>query len=201
MLSTMFTEEYKRYLERLKHYVYMELVPKTAIFDYFTRHAVKTDYDEGNEPLMWYIRSAFYYDLTFSIYRLYDTKSDRNIYHFVRHAEAHASSIPWKKPLTSSDFEAQHDLLATVEAQKERLRLRRNKFFGHYDKQYFYEPGEIDTAYPFSNDDALALVRVLQQIVSKHSWALDLSAAVSMEEAVYVAAEKLYKRILELDDA
>lgn len=190
-------ENYEKYLERMNHLVFSELVPKAAIFDYFTRHATETeDALEENEPLIWYVRSGLHYDVTFSLYRLYDNNSDRNIYHFIDFAEQQASSIPWKTSLTSTDFTFQRSLLATVEQQKERLRKRRNKFFAHYDKKYFYEPDNITNDFPFSNSDAIEMIRVLQQIVGKHSFALHASAMISMEHVFYVAAEKLYKRIV-----
>lgn len=66
-------DEYRRYLERLKQIVSMEVVPKTAMFDYFTRHIYRIDQDPVKaEPLIWYIQSALLSDLTFSLHRLYD---------------------------------------------------------------------------------------------------------------------------------
>jgi hypothetical protein len=54
----------------------MEVVPRTAIFDYFTSRIYKRDEQPADvEPLLWYLQSAFYSDLTFSIYRLFDKKS------------------------------------------------------------------------------------------------------------------------------
>ncbi len=75
------------------------------------------------------------------------------------------------------------------------MRKRRNKFFGHYTEKFFYEPEKINDDFPFSNEDAMTLVRVLQKIVSAHMRAFHGNVSISMEGFVYVAAEKLYEAI------
>lgn len=188
--------EYRAYLERLDQLVSMEVVPKTAIFDYFTSHIYRYDTRPADiEPLVWYIQSAFYSDLTFSIFRLFDKNSDRNIYHFLEHTTAHHSAIEWKTRLTVDELAKQQDLLVSVAPVIENLRKRRNKFFGHYDKRYFYEPDGINIDFPFSNEDAKALVRVLQTILADHKRALTGAASISIDGFAYAAAEKLYEKL------
>lgn len=188
--------EYEKYLERLDEIVAMEVVPKVAIFDYFTAHAKRAgEIPDEVEPLQWYLRSALYSDVTFSIFRLFDRVGDRNIYHFLSYARKNLAAIAWKTPLTSIDIDRHEEALKDVTGLIENLKKRRNKFFGHYDKRYFYEPDLINTSFPFSNDDAKALVRVLQTIVADHKRALTGSSSISMDGFVYVAAEKLYKKL------
>lgn len=188
--------EYEKYLERLDEIVAMEVVPKVAIFDYFTVHAKREgEIPDEVEPLQWYLRSALYSDVTFSIFRLFDRVGDRNIYHFLSYAQNNLTAIAWKTPFTSIDIDRNEEALKDVAGLIENLKKRRNKFFGHYDKSYFYEPDLINTSFPFSNDDAKTLVRVLQTIVADHKRALTGSSSISMDGFVYVAAEKLYKKL------
>ncbi|WP_116812404.1 hypothetical protein [Steroidobacter cummioxidans] len=188
--------EYYRYLERLDQLVSFEVVPKLAIFDYFTVHAKKAgEIPDEVEPLQWYLISALYSDITFSIFRLFDTGGGRNIYHFLSHARDNLESIAWTEPLTPADIDRHDKILEDVFGAKENLRKRRNKFFGHYDKDYFYEPDLINESFPFSNDDAKALVRALQTIISDHKRALTGTGSISIDGFVYVAAEKLYKKL------
>lgn len=188
--------EYHRYLERLDQLVYHEVVPKLAIFDYFTTHAkVVGEIPDEVEPLQWYLRSALYSDVTFSIFRLYDRRGHRNIYHFLQHARKCLKSISWVNPLTPEDIDRHEKKLEDVAGLVENLKERRNKFFGHYDKDYFYEPDLINTSFPFSNDDAKALVRALQVIVSDHNRALTGRSSISIDGFAYVAAERLYKKL------
>jgi hypothetical protein len=188
--------EYQQYLDRMQKLISMEIVPKTAIFDYFTKHLYERDEDPHSvEPLLWYIQSGLYSDLTFSIYRLFDKNGDRNIYHFTHYAQQHKNTIPWKTPLVASDFARHEKLLADIFPKIENLRKRRNKFFAHYSKKFFYEPDKINEEFPFSNTDAMELVRVLQKIISDHTMALNNSAAISVEGFVYAAAESLYQAI------
>ena len=176
--------------------VSMEVVPKVAIFDYFTAHAKNAgEIPEEVEPLQWYLKSALYSDVTFSIFKLFDRVGDRHIYHFLSYSRSNLVSIEWKTALTNVDIDRHEAALQDVVGLVENLKKRRNKFFGHYDKNYFYEPDLIDTSFPFSNDDAKALVRVLQTIVADHKRALTGSSSISIDGFVYAAAEKLYKKL------
>lgn len=189
--------EYEMYLDRLHQLIYMEVVPKTAIFDYFTRHIYRLDdkpYEK--EPLIWFIQTALYSDITFSIFRLFDKNSDRNIFHFLEYTEKHLSSIQWKTPLDQSKITEQRVALTAVSAQIDLLRKRRNKFFGHYSKKFFYDPNKVNDDFPFSNDDAISLVRVLQRIISAHIHAFHGHGPLSLEGFLYVAAEKLCEAML-----
>ncbi len=188
--------EYQKYLERLDQIVSMEVVPKVVIFDYFTSHAKSAgEIPDEVEPLQWYLRSALYSDVTFSIFKLFDKVGDRHIYHFLSYARNNLAAIEWKTPLTSVDIDRHEEALKDVASLIENLKKRRNKFFGHYDKSYFYEPDLINKSFPFSNDDAKALVRILQTIVADHKRALTGSISISIDGFVYVAAEKLYKKL------
>lgn len=185
--------EYEQYLNRLDGIIYQEVVPKTAVFDYFTSHLYAYDSEPYQvEPLIFFLQSAFYSDITFSIFRLFDKSSDRNIYHFLNHTEQHLSSIRWKTPLDLTQINQQRHALVQVSDQVENLRKRRNKFFGHYDKKFFYEPEKMNDDFPFSNEDAKTLVRVLQGIISEHNHAFHGRGSISMDNFVYLAAEKLY---------
>lgn len=189
--------EYEKYLNRLNQLIYQEVVPKTAIFDYFTSHLYRLDdkpYEK--EPLVWFIQTALYSDITFSIFRLFDRNSDRNIFHFLDYTERHLSRIKWKTPLSQANINEQQAALAAISSHIELLRKRRNKFFGHYSKKFFYEPDKVNDDYPFSNEDAITLVRVLQRIVSAHMHAFHGHASISIEAFLYVAAEKLYQAML-----
>ena len=192
----MMTNQYKNYLRRLQEIVGLEVVPKTAIFDYFTSHIYKEDEaPEEVEPLIWYLQSALLTDLTFTIYRLYDRGADRNIYHFVEFADQNKSKIEWLKPLERSDYEKQRELLSSIENITDTLKKRRNKYFAHYDKKYFYDPDQIEAELPFSNNNAKHLVRVAQGILNQHSHALDGTGKISIDGFAYVAADNLYQKL------
>ena len=55
------------------------------------------------------------------------------------------------------------------------------------------DPTLMDETNPFSNDDAIAIVRVVQKIVAHYCKALFGSTPISMEVFVTGAAEKLYE--------
>ncbi|MDA1074388.1 MAG: hypothetical protein O3A63_06455 [Proteobacteria bacterium] len=190
------TEEYTRYLRRLQQIVVREVVPKTAVFDYFSHKIYDLDEDPQRvEPLIWYIQSGLLADLTFSIYRLYDKRSQKSILDFTHMTRLSLDNITWMKPLSSADLDRHDALLESVDPICENLRKRRNKLFAHYDSDFFFEPDRVDRVYPFSTDDAKRLVRVLQKILADHSRALDGSVAASLDGFAYAAAEKLYGKL------
>jgi AbiU2 len=189
--------EYQRYLQRLSNFVYSEVVPKLAVFDYFTAYAYRVEVDpQAKEPLLGLIQSGLHFDITFSIQRLFDTNGDRNIFGFLSHAADNIHCIPWKTPLTLTDINSQRAALKTVMPERERLRKRRNKVFGHYDDECFFNPEQVDALFPFSNEDAKTLVRTLQRILSAHTHALTGTGNISMEGVFYVGAERLFARML-----
>lgn len=191
--------EYVTYLERLNHLIYVELVPKVAMLDYFSVHARKYEPPpEEVEPLLWFITSGVYYDVTLSLYRLFDNNnSDRNIHHFINVTSNELRIIPWKSPPSKSDV-AKHRL--DIESKRvliDRLTSRRNKFFAHYDKKYFYDPNLISDDFPFSIEDAKELTRILQRIISFYHGALHGNWPLSLEGFVYVGAERIYDAMRE----
>ncbi len=188
--------EYTRYLERLRAILYHEVVPKMAVFDYFTNHIYARDKDpDAVEPLMWFIQSALYSDITFSLFRLIDTESGRNIADFLTHAADNLSTIPWKNPMSLAEIEEQRGSLGALKQQLKNLKARRNKFFGHCDSEFFYEPDKLDAVFPFSTEDAKTLIRTLQKIIAAHMWALNGTLPISFDGVAYLAAERLYEKL------
>lgn len=192
--------DYPAYLGRLKNLVYLELVGKAAVFDYFTRHAGRGEDEDvlTAVPLLWFFQSGLLHDLTLSLSRLFETSSDpnsRNIRHFLATTERLLPQIPWTKPVSSATVMSHRRLLDGVRRETERLIARRNKFFAHYDGSFFDEPDAMEQRYPFTNDDAISLVRVLQKIVSDYHEALHGSRVISMEEVFYIHAERVYEQM------
>lgn len=193
------SDEYPRYLQRLTQIVSLEVVPKMAVFDYFTAHAPPAG-DAATETVLWFIRSGLYSDITFSLFRLIDRGGERNIHHFLNHTEQHLRSIPWKTPLTLKDIQEHRGALEAHETQVKHLLMRRNKFFGHYGKEFFYDPETLNTTHPFTNEDAKALIRTLQRILSAHTHALNGRGTLSLEGVFYVATERLFDQLRQAPD-
>ena len=191
------SEFYRQYLERLTQLVYQELVAKVAVFDYFTKHAYGYgDEPSDVEPLIWFFQSGLYYDVTFSLFRLIDqNNSDRNVYHFLNYTEQNVKKIAWKKPLPAGEIKRLRDSMLSVSPEVNCLIKRRNKFFGHYDKEFFYEPDKIEDEYPFTNQDAVAIVRVLQGVVASCHEAFFGSRPMSVEGFYYAHAEGFYEAL------
>lgn len=187
--------EYQRYLRRLTDLIYSELVPKVAMLDYFSVHAHEFSPPPNEvEPLLWFIDSGLYYDTTFSLYRLvHPAQSDRNIIHFLRITKDEYKRIEWSEPFKRNVI-VQH--LSEWEEKSEivdRLVMRRNKFFAHYDKEYFYEPDRLSNEVPFSIEEAKDLTRLLQKTISFYHAHIFGSWPISMEGFVYAGAYRLYE--------
>lgn len=195
----MIEEDYKTYLNRLKQLVYIELVTKVAVFDYFSEHAPR--YGESRfevEPLLWPIISGLHYDVTLSLYRLvHNRSSDRNILHFLKITKAVRRDIAWMEPVEETDIDRFLDRWAAKADVISNLVKRRNKFFAHYDKEHFLEPDVSLGVYPFDVNDAKDLTRLLQDTVSFFNGCLYGSRPLSMEGFVYSRAERLFETMRE----
>lgn len=191
----MIEEDYKAYLNRLKHLVYVELVTKVAVFDYFSEHAPRHGENVLEvEPLLWPIISGLHYDVTLSLYRLvYHRSSDRNILHFLNTTKAMRGNISWKEPVEEAAIDCFLDRWADKANVISNLVKRRNKFFAHYDKEHFLEPDVSLEIYPFDVENAKDLIRLLQETISFFSGCLYGSRPISMEGFVYARAERLFE--------
>ncbi len=49
---------------------------------------------------------------------------------------------------------------------------RRDKYFAHLDKEYFYDPSKIFSDYPLAEGDVLALIRCIMDIFQEHEQGL-----------------------------
>jgi hypothetical protein len=188
-------EEYQNYVQRLADLVYNELVPKIALLDYFTVHAYEhSPSPEEIEPLLWFVNSGLHYDTTFSLYRLvYPKQSDRNIVHFLNVTKQNFNQIEWADPFQKASIDKHLADWASKSETTGRLVTRRNKFFAHYDKDYFYDPDKLSVEVPFSVEDAKDLVRLLQNTISFYHYHLFGSRRVSLEGFVYSGADQLYQ--------
>ncbi|MDR9759428.1 hypothetical protein RJJ37_07245 [Rhizobium redzepovicii] len=191
----MTNDEYQEYLLRLTHLVYTELVPKVAMLDYFSVHANEFSPPPNEvEPLLWFVNSGLFYDTTFSLYRLvHPIQSDRNVIHFLRITKDNYKRIEWTKQFKRgviiehlSEWEGQSEII-------DRLVKRRNKFFAHYDKEYFYEPDGLTDEVPFTIDEAKDLTRLLQKTVGFYHQHVYGSTPISMEGFVYAGAYRMYE--------
>lgn len=195
-------EEYGRYLNRLANLVYSELVPKVAMLDFFTEHVseFKTPPEEV-EPLLWFVRSGLQYDVTFSLYRLvYNRQSDRNIIHFLKVTDGSFDQIKWVETFEKSaiaehlsDWEARDELVS-------RLVKRRNKFFAHYDEEFFYDPDILTEVYPFSMEDTKTLTRQLQNTIHFYCRRHSGSMPISMEGFVHGATYRLFENLIKVHE-
>jgi AbiU2 len=190
--------EYERYLFRLHHLIYAELAQKVATLDYFSVHAVKLDPNPGKVELaLPVIISGLLYDVTFSLFRLVDKRnSDRNIHHFLNVTEQVQKDIPWREPFGPQQIKNHRTLIEESSARIDRLIKRRNKFFAHYDKAYFYDEEALDRAVPFDIEDAKHLTEILTDIVLFYCAAFNGRRYVrNWQFVVYTNARRLYERI------
>jgi hypothetical protein len=194
------TEEYSQYLKQLQYVVYDQLLPQVVMIRTIAKQA--RDFDVTTievEPLLHHIFTGLTHEIVLLLARLFDKKnSDYNIYHFIEYARTNLAVIEWKDPVAISNesLKEQLHLIAAHETTIEMLRKQRNKYYAHYDKKYFFSPEALETDYPFSVDDAVSLMVLLQTVIAKHSLALWLSCRICMDHACEMAAYRLFSTLL-----
>lgn len=194
--------EYCAYLKRLYNLVYVELAQKVAAMEFFVRNGelVRRDMAAGLiEPVLPAIISGLHYDVTFSLYRLFDKRnSDRNIFDFLNKTEQIHDQLSWKSPFPKDNIKSHRLLLDELADPIERLAKRRNKFFAHYDRRYFDDRTLLDIDFPFGVDDACTLLDALVEIVLFYGSAYDgIHSVRNWQIVVYSSTERLYSRIRE----
>jgi hypothetical protein len=194
--------EYSAYLNRLYSLVYVELAQKVAAMEFFVRNSdlVKRDMAAGLiEPVLPAIISGLHYDVTFSLYRLFDKRnSARNIFDFLNKTDHIYDDISWKLPFPKDKITSHRLLLDGLSDPIGRLAKRRNKFFAHYDGRYFDDRTLLDTDFPFGVDDACTLLDALVEIVLFYGSAYDgIHSVRNWQIVVYSSTERLYNRIRE----
>lgn len=189
------TDEFDAYLGRLVDIVQMSLVPKIAFFSYLTDKP--SDYNETlieTEPLLHYVHSSLHYEIVLTLFRLYDKRNScRNIFHFLNWIEQNSKYIEWKINPTGSSIKAFKLALDAVEPEMALLIARRNKYFAHYDKKFFYDPSVMDIEYPFTHSNALTLVRLLQKIICHFSQARSGAVPLAIDDIVTISADNLFR--------
>lgn len=187
------TERFRAYLDRLRSLVYMELGPKVAVANYFHRDIYGfKEHPEDVDPLIWFFQSGLHYDVTLSLHRLVDRRGERNIFHFIDFMERDVGKIQWKRKPDLSFFSDCRAKLSAISVSIDHLKTRRDKFFAHYDKRFFYEPDKMDVDCPFTSQDAIEVVRALQFVVAGASEAFAGAIPIAVEGFYRAGAEKMY---------
>lgn len=86
------------------------------------------------------------------------TKKDDN-YWYVRDYEE----------ITLKDIEEDRNKIRSLEALTKSLKLRRDKYIAHFDKEYFFEPGKLDKDAPIFKSDIGKLIDILKDIPNRYS--------------------------------
>lgn len=190
---------YKSSLSRYKEIVSTVLVPKVALYDFFSR---KLSVEEGailqKAPLLFYMVEALYLDIVLTFTKLLDGKrSERNLLRFIDYCESNRTKIQWKdKPLPLDVLRVNRAELRKHENTIENLKIHRDKYFAHSDKDYFLEPEKLNSDFPVSRENIIELLRSIQRLLSAHSHGLNGTGSISMDSFIYVAAEQFLEKLV-----
>ena len=121
--------------------------------------------------------------------KLFDKNGQRGIFNFLSFIENNLGIFSIEQLQRRRNYPAGHRLLdqepITVETINEYKRLiesleclpsfrtRRDKFYAHFDKEYFFDPDRLAEEAPLTRDDLEEVVRILSEIIDHYSCAYD----------------------------
>ena len=123
-----------------------------------------------------YAEDAFLTDIILTLTKIYDVSADakRSLFHYLKLVRDNFGQLESKNSeFTVSTVNLQ---LAEIEARRvqlETLKIHRDKWRAHHDKQYFDRPAKLDEEAPLNVDDLRQLVEVAKQILWTHHGAFD----------------------------
>ena len=192
-------ENYERFLKRMAEITSGSIVPKAAMYDYFTR-AFSED-GEGTRrdtPLLYYLIESLETDLLLGLAKLIERKGQSSLQKLINTAEGNRTRIQWKEPMPPALLASHKEALDAKTATIDAITGQRNKYYAHADRTYFFDPDTRHIDYPITNRDIIELVRTFQNIVADHMRHFDGHAPVSVDHFFSMAADQM---LAELRDA
>jgi hypothetical protein len=152
---------FTKYLDRIAN--------KVALFTYLKQKATSDEVELAPVIFLPVIESLLV-DSVFSLAKLYELGSDKNINKFLKFVETNLGNLVWQRErVTQQQIDAQRRLIASKQAAITNLLAQRNKYFAHHDEEFFVEGDKLGKVYPLSIDDVEELIRTAQEINNEHS--------------------------------
>jgi hypothetical protein len=179
---------YEKYVNRLENIVFDHIAIKLATYKGFSE-SLQSNFDETVRtfPLLYFIVESLQVDCVLTITKLMEEKSGKNLYNFLNFIDSNLKKINKKYPTLTPDIISRNRLeIETVSDQLARIKTQRDKYYAHSDNPYFFEPNKLLTDFPDTYNDLVAIIRVLQGILSSHIQILKGHIRVCMSDFAYL---------------
>jgi len=181
-----------------------DLVPKMAMFDHIGKK-IKNEYKlvEQTEPLLFYIYNSIEVDVFLTLAKLLDgNRSDKNILKFISFCESNRKKITWKSGIMPHSVIEEHKrLIKEFENTISIIKIRRDKYLAHSDKEYFLDSKKLNKDYPIRNLEMIEIIKCFQKILGDHTMGLNNSAAISVDGFFYIATDNFLNKICKVNPA
>lgn len=190
-------EDYVRFLKRIAALNSAYIVPKAAMYGYFTDAlGADTDSARRDAPLLCYLVESLEVDLLMGLAKLTERNADRSIYKLLNTAESHRARIKWREPMSAETLMKHKAALTAHRATLDAIKAQRDQYYAHGDARYFFNPEARHDDHPVTYQDIVALIRTLQQIIGDHMYHLEGSMHVSMDAFFRTASAQMLDALI-----
>lgn len=132
------------------------------------------------------IESALFSGIVLWVVKLFDEKGERGLFNFLTFVEHNRRWLSTKELQARRQYPNDHWMLKdrmpitlrSIEQDREKIRalqsvksfkLRRDKFHGHFDKDYFFNRSRLDQDAPLLWSDLDEVTQVMGQLINRYS--------------------------------
>lgn len=182
-------EYYESYVSRLNDIIYNNIAIKLGTLRGFNQ-SLKEDYDKTIKsfPLLYFIVESLQVDCVLTISKLIENdRGDKTIQKFINFVSSNRTKLKGKHIYKLSEIILENK--EELEKHKiiiERILFQRDKYYAHSDNNYFLTPGNLIHDFPSTQDDLATITVALQNIISKHTYAINGSMTICISDFAYV---------------
>lgn len=136
-------------------------------------------------PIFTMLAESLHIDVIMSLAKLFENRNDsrpRSLPRLISFLDSNCGKIQWDHQLTVFDSRRHR---AQIEARRAEINLvtsQRDSYFAHHDKDYSGRLEDLTSDLPITNETLVALLQLAQQIIAKHSHALNSTESVDIAQ-------------------
>ena len=179
---------YVAYLEALWNYFSVTAM-KTRTLSAYSDHLTEDSSVIESFPIAPILQESLQVDCVLTITKLTEeNRSEKNIPKFLNFTESNWEKIRWSErsgrgKLTPKKVKEQREGLEKISDILLGFMRQRDKYFAHYDNDYFFNPYKLFEDYPNINKDLYKVMGTIEGILREHQ--LYLNSSFKISPAIY----------------
>ena len=150
------------------------------------------------EPLIYPLTKSVEVDLHLSMARLLEppNRSQSSLFKFLSFCEGNRARIRWPDgPLSSTLLTSQLVALEAHCTTVQAIMGRRDQFFAHLDKRYFFDSEAVFDDYPLEENDVIDLANAMIRIIADHQGGLGGPINIHLAEFYTISVDNMVRNL------